>query len=185
MKLRTPKNIHREQQKPLTLYGIGLINQIMDFTLFLRSFLAFVSFFCFATFSRRFRSLAVRAKNSFALPLTRCWMDSVGSGMKFVIKLWVYSILCPNEAATTKKTWPQTKSSSVDFKVKTFLLLSPFAPNQKLSNNRSNWFLRLAQIDFYCHFYELWCFLVPNDPFACQTYADCRLMKTRKNSQAR
>lgn len=23
------------QQKPLTLYGIGLINQIMDFTLFL------------------------------------------------------------------------------------------------------------------------------------------------------
>jgi hypothetical protein len=26
-----------KQQKPLTLYGIGLINQIMDFTLFLRS----------------------------------------------------------------------------------------------------------------------------------------------------
>jgi len=29
-----PYELYAEQQKPLTLYGIGLINQIMDFTLF-------------------------------------------------------------------------------------------------------------------------------------------------------
>lgn len=40
-----PGEIYRKQQKPLTLYGIGLINQIMDFTLFLSSSLSFLSFF--------------------------------------------------------------------------------------------------------------------------------------------
>jgi hypothetical protein len=79
-----------KQQKPLTLYGIGLINQIMDFTLFLRSLAQRSLFllsclvprlrFIFLTFSRLTRPFE---RPEFFSPRVA---HTVGS-MKFVIKL--------------------------------------------------------------------------------------------------
>lgn len=71
---------YRKQQKPLTLYGIGLINQIMDFTLFLSSSLSFF-LLSFWTFLRLF--------NARPQILSRVLSRSVGS-MKFSIKKWIY-----------------------------------------------------------------------------------------------
>ena len=58
----------KEQQKPLTLYGIGLINQIMDFTLFHRLKAAQLSSLSIRSSNFSEDCLNVFGRNSFLSP---------------------------------------------------------------------------------------------------------------------